>query len=167
VKADPNKIPCQNFDDACGHCGEVNAALRMPESDQFWSDKLAVTDYVETTINIYEQYVGLKLVQQPCNHDPTKWALNLNKTEQIQWDGDRTNATQREGFADFCARRCLCSIPGDSPPHRPGLHPCGAKDGPDQPTKHEYCSLCGSKLNEPIDVYFYYPVANRSRSRDQ
>lgn len=138
------------------HCGEVNAALRMPGGD-FWNDQQAVSAYVDATLSIYQQYVGLQLVQQPCDHDPTKWVLNLSKTQRIEWDGDLSNTTQREGFADFCARRCECALPGDPPPHRPGLRPCGPADK-DRPLQHEYCSLCGRKLNQPIDVYFYYPV---------
>ena len=129
----------------------MNAALRLPDDD-FWTDQRVVDEYVNVTLAIYEQYVGLKLVQQPCDHDPEKWVLRPSKTQQIGWDG--ANATQRQGFADFCAQRCHCSLPGGS---RPGLQPC--RDGPDRPPLEEYCSLCGPKLNEPIDVYFYYPVA--------
>ena len=130
-----------------GRCGEVDAAPRMP--DDIWDDPKAVAAYVEATKSAYfdNKFRVPTIYQKPCEHNRA-WVQN--GTQQIEWLGDK-----EDGFGAFCAKRCRCTIPGASgKKHGAGLPPC--TDAPDSPPK--YCSLCGPKLNAPIEVYFYYPT---------
>ena len=129
-----------------GRCGEVDAALRMP--NDIWNDPKTVAAYVKATQELYAApgffASGFELLQKPCDHNPEKWARN--GTQQIEWDG---NSESKTGFAKFCQSRCDCSV-------KPGrVDSC--TDKPDRPPY--FCSLCGPTLNKPIDVQFYYPRA--------
>jgi len=121
-----------------GRCGEVDAAQRIP--NDIWDDPNAVQKYVKATLRWYQfrnafgEGEGLTFGQ--CNHDPARWIQNGTGT---------ANWTISLFYLEVCNELCGCGI----------YHPC--KDVPDNPSRHNYCSLCGPKFSHPVEITFYYP----------
>jgi len=112
-------------------CVQVDAAPRMPPG--IFNDTVALEEYVRITQQLSSTIAGRgNLEQGPCA-GPN---FRANGTLQIDWF---------EGFKPWCKARCGCG----------GLlNPC--KDVPDDPATHTYCSLCGPKYNQPIDIQFFH-----------
>jgi hypothetical protein len=105
-----------------GRCGEVDAAPRMP--NDIWNDQAAVDSYVRATQEFYAIAQDVSLGFGPCNHNPSRWYQNGNKS--IDW-------IDAEILVQVCSRKCNCGSNGIKCP-----------DVRDDPSKHQYCSLCGS-----------------------
>lgn len=116
-----------------GRCGEVDAASRMP--DEIWSDSNAVDEYVATTIALYN-VGGAKLVNSLCD----RTGRTQNGSAVASW-------TSPDLMRLTCQDKCLCK------------YPC--PDQPDQPFPlHLYCSLCGPKYNQPIEVKLWIKTSS-------
>jgi hypothetical protein len=119
-------------------CGEVDAAPHIP--DDMWNDQRAIDAYVQVTIEFYN-IAGADndchLNFGPCDHDPAHWIKNGTSTKKVSWTGGTT------AFSNFCVEKC-----GGS----------GAKHQSDDPKHHKYCSLCGSKYNDPVTIDYWYPL---------
>ena len=113
-------------------CGEVDAAARMP--DNIWGNPAAVGAYVSATIKLYN-VDGVMLQNAVCNR--------TGKTPV----GTRTASwTSPELMQHFCAEQCGCDYPAcPNNPTGPGV----------------YCSVCGPKLNQPINVTMWVPKFNQ------
>ena len=150
--------------------------------DDIWDDRRAVSLYVQATLALYSNRYfqpydpGLNypaMTQKPCYHEYARtgrsWVKGpykgMNGTEQIRWaDSSGGGETKKDGFKQFCEKRCKCCIDNGVDPvsscvsfvngREQRLPTC--TDKPDTPPK--YCSLCGPTLNAPIDVQFWYPT---------
>lgn len=115
-----------------GRCGEVDAAARMP--DDIWSDSNAVDEYVAATVALYN-IAGAKLVNSLCD----RTGRTQNGSVVASW-------TSPDLMSSTCQAKCLCK------------YPC--VDQPDEPFPlHRYCSLCGPKYNQPIEVNLWVSTA--------
>ena len=104
-------------------CGEVDAAPRMP--DNIWNNPAAVDAYVAATIKYYN--VGSVMLQN----------AGCNRTGKTPDGSQSASWTSPEIMQYYCADECGCTYPA-----------C-----PDNPTgPGVYCSLCGPKFNQPINV---------------
>merc|ERR1711865_91935 len=102
--------------------------------DDIWKDQRAVAEYVLATTKWYHLAIGGGTLKQSlCNHDWTK-----KGSQNVSW-------TDPELMKRTCFNSCGCNYPACSDTR------------PDVPRNHEYCSLCGPKFNQPIEVQFYYP----------
>jgi len=120
-----------------GRCGEVNAAERMPAG--IWKDQSAVNNYVTATLEWYNVN-GFKLKQQPCDRADRKPATG--PPTSVAW-------TMPNLMRNTCDAVCNCVYPAcpdvpDAPPDRWGTS--------------RFCSLCGPKYNQPIEVQFWYNI---------
>ena len=113
-----------------GCCGQVDAAPRIPPS--LFNDTVALAEYIRLTEQLSLVFRG-NLINQACTSVPS---YRANGTKTIDWS---------QGFEPWCEARCGCGG---------HLKPC--KDVPDDPATHTYCSLCGPKYNQPIDIQFFH-----------
>jgi hypothetical protein len=120
--------PFSYYNEGAGRCGEVDAASRMPAD--IWNDQKAVNDYVAATIKWYN-VGGAKLKQALC-YRPGRYQQG---SQSVSW-------TSPDLMKYTCNTLCSCNYPS-------------CPDAPDAPKNHRYCSLCGPKFNQPIEVKFW------------
>jgi len=135
-------------------CGEVDAAPYMPASLFEPANALALAAYAEVTIRAYVNPNPLAegpLALGRCS------SIGYNQpgggVQGISWFGRGSGL-----MGPVCAERCNCNFRGDGPS---GLPAC--RDAADDPTRGEFCSLCGPSTACPgctagtVVISLFYP----------
>jgi len=125
-------------------CGEVNAGPRVPVALFEPSNAAVLQAYVDITIKLYE-LPGSALD-----------VLELGKCEDIGYHGfpivNQVTWAPPLLMDGICAQQCQCNFPGQKYPANATLPAC--TDQPDDPAAAKWCSLCGPKYNQKINIVF-------------
>lgn len=111
-------------------CGQIDGASKVPEALFDPANTVEPAEYVNVTI----QYYGIvKLSTGTCN------GIGYTKKQGFRQADWAPNAM----MGPICAHKCCCNY-GTSK-YLKWLQPC--PDQPDDPSKGQFCSLCGPKYN--------------------
>jgi len=142
-----------------GRCGEVDAAPRMPPSLFEPQNAAELQRYIKVTTKLYGAAAGR--------------CADVNKHEKYgagnftQFDGIvKASWFPTSEFTPLCREICGCTPdgvwqPGSKVCKETPLY-CACQDVADDPSESKFCSLCGPKFNDPIDISLYVRPGTQS-----
>ena len=142
-------------------CGDIDAAPRMPPALFEQGNFVALQAYIAITLELWSKFgigvgrdglvyaMGVGTCADFVQPGAARWTPQGSRTMQAAWAPVGL-------MTAICAKQCNCAFTPnatETAPARSNLSPC--TDGPDNPTAMTWCSLCGPKFNQPIEINLY------------
>ena len=133
-------VSCTEFANDLCRCGEIDAASRMPAAIFEPQNAVALQRYINITVEFYSYTLN--------GENVGPGPLEVGRCSDI---GYKDFAAKENGpwvagkdlMGPICLQQCKCTY-GRT-----------CKDRPDEPDAGFFCSLCGPKYNQPIDITLF------------